>query len=276
MDKKSILLLTKYYFPLAYGGLNPGDCTTPIDIIYLNSKGIFPDAAMSVGHSHAVARLRKAVAAADPRAVADAFIVGLQPDHCVHRAALRAYAVGRHFPAHSFKPHTRDNPNPACTTCGMAAEIETAPAYMELLRHRDGACGFSDQPFYAAHALEMFAASDPPSPKREDYQRMNKLIRILRDAKPSATANEIADRIRPIVQGNKYTRTYIIETLGYCGILETPDHRGFHDGWVRWIDNVRPANRNNEMDLPAAWWRGKDGINLAALRHFFPHRQIRC
>lgn len=275
MDRKAIKILTKYFFPLAYGGKEDGDQNTPNEMAYLHAQGIHPESTISVTHAKAVARLRKAVANADLRAVADAFIVGLDPDRCVHRAALRAYSIGMNFPAHSFQAHSRANPSPVCRTCGMNETRDESVAYLEMLRHRDGACGFNDGPFPAAYSLEMFNDSDMPRPTSTDFERLNGLLRIIKNADPDATANSLENEIRPVLNGNRFTRRYVLETLGYCSILETKDHNGYLAKWIPWIENVRPPNQNNEMDLPTAWWRGRDGINVTALRHFFPHRQVK-
>jgi hypothetical protein len=275
MDKKSIKILTKYFFPVAYGGTVEGDQNTPQEMAYLHSQGIHPESVLHITHAKAVARLRRAVCATDLRAVADAFIVGLHPDRCVHRAALRAFAIGMNFPAHTFQPANRQNPFPSCRTCGMYATQEVALALLELFRYRDGLCGFSNEPFNAAYALERFNPSEVPKPTADDFERINTLLEFIKNAAPDGSANTLAEEIRPVVSGNKYTRRHVLETLGYCSILETQDHKGYLDGWVKWLTNIRPPNQNNEMDLPVAWWSGKDGINVKALRHFFPQRQIR-
>ena len=54
--------------------------------------------------------------------------------------------------------------------------------------------------------------------------------------------------------------------LGIAVFFETNDHKGHFTKWTNWNENVRPPDQNNEMDLPAAWWRGRDGINVTALR----------
>ena len=148
-----------------------------------------------------------------------------------------------------------------------------AKTLMEMLRHRDGACGSTDQPFYAAYSLEQFNASEVPQPTDADFERFTEFVGIIRSAGPGTTATALANAIRPVVKGNKYTRSYVVETLGYCSIIETADCKGYLNGWVSWIENER--SRNSEMDLPAARWRRHDGINIDALRHFFPHPQIK-
>lgn len=275
MDKKTVTILNKYFFPVAFGGTNDGDQNTAEEIAFLHSLDIHPETVLHVTHAKAVARLRSAIVNTDLRAVADAFIVGLHPDRCVYRAGLRAYGIGMSFPAHSFQPHNRDNPSPSCRTCGMEATDEVSLAYLEMLRHRDGSCGFNHQPYYAAYALERFNESEPPKPTGDDFNRFNELLTIIRSADPGTTANVLANQFRSLAKGSKYTRRYILETLGYCSILETQDHKGFLDGWVPWIENGRPPTHNNELDTPVAWWKASDGINIKALRHFFPQGQIK-
>jgi hypothetical protein len=154
----------------------------------------------------------------------------------------------------------------------MREEVDVYPAYLEMLRHRDGACGFSSELFQAAYALERFAGEEMPRPTHADFERFAELLRLIRDAAPGATAAAVAKAIRPLAQGNKYTRAALLETLGYCSILETQEHRGYLKEWVSWIE--RESARTGEMDLPVARWRGKDGLNLDALRHYFPHARM--
>ena len=182
MDKKAIKILTKFFFPLAYGGKKEGDQNTPAELACLHAQGLHPEANIGITHATAVARLRKAVAATDRLAVANAFISGLNPDCCVHRAAFRAYAIGMNFPAHSFQAHSRTNPSPVCRICGMNETKDESLAYLELLRHRDGACGFNGEPFRAAYALEKFNGSEMPKPSGTDFDRLNELLRSHQDA----------------------------------------------------------------------------------------------
>ena len=55
-----------------------------------------------------------------------------------------------------------------------------------------------------------------------------------------------------------------------------PNDPGFPQQWELHNTGQTGGLYDADMDLPAAWWRGRDGINKSALRHFFPHRQIRC
>lgn len=60
----------------------------------------------------------------------------------------------------------------------------------------------------------------------------------------------------------------ILETLAICGILETPEHRGF-------LDSFTPLKLRDTGDLrkslsyPLNWWRRKNGVNFDHVKRVF-------
>lgn len=67
---------------------------------------------------------------------------------------------------------------------------------------------------------------------------------------------------------NKQEVVGILETLAICGILETPEHRGF-------LDSFTPLKLRDTGDLrqslsyPLNWWRGKNGVNFDHVKRVF-------
>ena len=53
----------------------------------------------------------------------------------------------------------------------------------------------------------------------------------------------------------------LLDILGICSVLESPEHRGFLDRWVPAADRVLPPLRYVERAYPVCWWRAEHGAN---------------
>jgi hypothetical protein len=63
----------------------------------------------------------------------------------------------------------------------------------------------------------------------------------------------------------------VLKILGYCGVLEDPEHRGFARAGMTAAARERgrrPAGRS-DIDYPLDWWRGRCGVNEDNVRLVF-------
>jgi len=62
-----------------------------------------------------------------------------------------------------------------------------------------------------------------------------------------------------ICVGNRYDRRHVIETLGACGILETPEHPGFNTRFTTFAARQDRPQARVDCDPPIAFWTAAHG-----------------
>lgn len=267
LDKKILAILAKYYRKGRYDSvamtyIPPVLSTTEQEA--LRASGVQPGRLVKVRHDEALDRLREAIGKADRERIGAAFVASLGSQPLVYRSALRSYAVGAHMPRHNWTGRGR---SPTCEVCGMAKSIEEDLVQVEAERYLSGIAGFTE-PFRAAYDLELFDGLPQAEPVKGDKDTLQQLLKLVRAAGEKETATQLVKKTSGLIAGDQYIRSYVIETLGYCGILETPEHQGFFKGHVAFADRQARPQARIEMEPPAVWWRGKHGINEKALAFF--------
>jgi hypothetical protein len=114
---------------------------------------------------------------------------------------------------------------------------------------------------------------DKLTPCADDFLLMNQILSSILDLPDWAGPNEAERAIQKAtdLKSNKSERQILIQILGYCGVLETPDHPSFATRYTPYQDI---CNLPNEWAYPVIWWRRPMGINWDAVRRFFPHEEI--
>ncbi|MCA8986776.1 MAG: hypothetical protein KDA78_04000 [Planctomycetaceae bacterium] len=240
--------------------------------------GVDTDSQKDYTHSECVKRIREVVVKCDLAALARTFVAGLNPDQIRWRAPLQAYAACKNLPLHRAD-FDKDMYTPPCRVCGVEARQEWKPIDHALMIAECGLSGRSDkesiEPFEAAMCLQWFLISDPPEPDQEDRKRLDQLIGIIVDAPSGTTGNQLTKMIAPAVGGNKYTCSYLVETLGFLGVLVNPRQRGDLQVWTNWRDRAYGTERNQEMLPPACGWRREFGLDEVVLQQLFPEVRIK-
>jgi hypothetical protein len=71
----------------------------------------------------------------------------------------------------------------------------------------------------------------------------------------------------PKVKLNEEQSRHHVDLLGFAGVLETSEHRGFI---FKHSTHLTPRKtRSSDWGYPVDFWTGKDGINLDALKFWF-------
>ncbi len=121
--------------------------------------------------------------------------------------------------------------------------------------NESGICGFTT-PLPAAFDLELFRNEEHPIPSTDDYERINHLLAVILSADDSATAAKLDNELKNILGGNKYEKSYALETLGYCGILARKQHAGFTCKFVRYEQMQDRPTLDTEIEPPPAFCEG--------------------
>lgn len=231
---------------------------------------LFEPNLLQMTHDQAVAWLLRVREELDPREEASRFVASLSTGRLDFRAGLGALAIARAFPAHDFAPRSD---GPFCAVCGLA-EGENELLRNEGNRNRFEAGGLvGTSPLDMAFILECQRGLSPVSPLPTDVSVFESILAVLRTAAPDDSAKKGAvSRIRkvPGFRERSDRIQLLLETLGYLSVLETPEHRGFLTQFVQLGAAPRTSART-DWRYPVDFWRGRDGVNEAAVDFWFGH-----
>lgn len=217
-------------------------------------------------HDGWVDAARRAVGAIQLNEVADAFVSSLASRRLDLRSALGSYAVARHLPEHEFAAGRSPY---LCGVCGLSDDPE--PQDLNVLSFERFKWGGvrRDNPIYLAFDLEQFQLAPRPPLDESAIALGHELLDALRAVPPSETATAAIPRLR-IVKGNAAERATLLDILGVCGVLGTAEHPGYLSSFIPYDQRALPPHHFVDRAYPVCWWRGGDGVNPAALRHFLP------
>ena len=110
--------------------------------------------------------------------------------------------------------------------------------------------------------LNEFAHMDKQTPTNIDKNILKEIISISSAMSDQATGIMLCKKIHEskLLPCNKSEIIGILETLAICGILETPEHKGY-------IHSFTPPLMRDTGDLrqslsyPLNWWHGEDKVN---------------
>ena len=216
-------------------------------------------------HDGWIEAARRAADSVSVEDVGDAFLESLSTRRLDLRSALGSYAVARVLPGHAFTARAGEKD---CAVCGQYPRAEEDLNVLNFERFKWGGLRH-DNVRYAAFDLEQFVRAPRSGSTSADVAIGRELIGTLRALPDKTTAPQAAVHLR-MVKGNKNEREVILDILGVCGILQTPDHRGYDQSFVPVVDREWPPQHFADRTYPVSWWKGRHGVNDEALRHFLP------
>jgi hypothetical protein len=238
--------------------------TPPKDFAYARDAGyMFPP--LPVSHDVLIAATIRARSVLDPVLVGQAFSDSLTSQRLDLRSALGSFGAALHLPQHPFQRSPWPE-SPPCAICGDYSN--KAPQDLNILsfeRLKWGGVRHAD-PLYALFDLSMFRVSHTAS---QPLSR-EPLLRILDAASRSpaeARPNDLLKSVASIVAGNADQRRSALACLSYAGILQPGEQASFLTSYP--IGRDHPGGKN-DWPWPLCWWRGRDGVNEAALAFYFP------
>jgi hypothetical protein len=221
-------------------------------------------------HDGWVSAARDACREVSPGEVAGAFLASLTTRRLDLRSALGTYAVARHLPEHPFATQAGDY---QCVVCGLSRNDDEPDDANVLSFERFKWGGVRRTSIiYIAFDLEQFARAPRLTPTPADIAVGQQVIDQLRALPPDTTAAQAVPCLK-MIRGNKAERDILIDILGVCGILQTPQHHGYARSFIRSADRDWPPQRYVFGSYPTCWWKAADGINTEALHQFLPQLQ---
>jgi hypothetical protein len=217
----------------------------------------------SQDHDSWVEAARVAAASVSVAEVGDAFMESLSTRRLDLRSALGSYAIARVLPEHTFAPRSGAKD---CAVCGLYRRTEEDLNVLNFERFKWGGVR-RDDVGYIAFDLDQWAPRGGST--NADVQIGRRLIETLRQLADDTTAPQAAAHLS-MVKGNKAERENVLDILGVCGILQTPDHHGYRQEFVPVTQREDPPLRFVERTYPVSWWKGQHGVNDQALQYFLP------
>jgi hypothetical protein len=133
-----------------------------------------------------------------------------------------------------------------------------------------GIHGRVDEAYAAAKTLDWYATLPPVEPTPEQLGRFGEVLVVVARAPATATCNSLGKELSETLGGDRDSRLYVIETLGYCGVLRTEQGESLLDGWVGRRTIQDHPHKFNEAESPACFWKREFGFNGARFRELFP------
>ncbi len=112
--------------------------------------------------------------------------------------------------------------------------------------------------------LQQFAGADPTPATPSDRAAFEALLDEFAAAAPGTTPPKVARTLLRGIKSNKAERSVLLDILGVCSVLQTPEHYGYAEGFVRAEDRVLPPLRFVEQAYPVCWWTAEDGVDRVA------------
>lgn len=206
----------------------------------------------------------RAVRAVSLRDVSDAFVASLASRRLDRRSALGSFAVARHLEPHGYAGAGARR----CRICGLYDESREDLTLLNFERFKWGGVR-RDDIAYVAFDLEQFQRAPQDDLTAEAVAVGRSLVAAVRAAEPDATVVKLSSLLR-MVTGNKQERGSLLEVLGVAGVLRTPRHPAYRQSFVAEEERELPSHHNVDTAYPACWWRGRDGLDDAALAEMLP------
>ncbi len=205
------------------------------------------------------------------------FLSSLSTGNMLWRSFLPAFAIARTYPRHHFDgilydDRFKENPCKICNSPSwIGIEDNDYEYYLKRVEIFGGIGIFNIK--YCIVILTEFnkLSNDIIQPIEIDFSIFSDIINCLIHTNfHDSLKKDIVRKIKGIraFNTNKDKTKSLLQTLGYCGVLETEQHKSPFHGYV----NLRIApkkSHNSDWDYPVDFWTPADGINREAFKFWF-------
>lgn len=206
------------------------------------------------------------------------FLASLSTHNLLWRAFLPAFAIARTYPRHYFETPSNENEvgNERCIICAAKSYVGiNHELYDKLLNisEKFGGLGVFIGIEQCIVMLTEFnkLSNEVVNPNEEDFRIFSEIMAILTNASVSDSIKiETIQKIKRIrnFNTNKYQTKTILETLGFCGIMETEKYKSPYNQYVN-LGLAPKKSHNSEWEYPVDFWTPADGINRDAFKFWF-------
>ncbi len=267
---REALLALKAYNPFVGGGRSDTESTGGVSeetFDALVAAGVFfrPNV-IYLSHDEAILGAISAVHDSSKERLVGSFLASLSTRRLHLRAGLGTFAILRNLPKHAFQGEDY------CAVCGVAPSQNhvSRNLAMAALFTSGGVIGVL--PHELQFTLRQYnVLTTAAAPCSEDFRIFSTILDVLSDAAETDTAKVKVERGIRAIDGfkcNKEEVRRMLETLGYCGVLEPVGRPSMLERYVS-IGHAPRSSHSSDWRYPVDLWRGKDGINREAMRFWF-------
>jgi hypothetical protein len=212
----------------------------------------------------------------DKEKIVNNFLSSFSTNRLVLRSALPVFAIMQSFPKHNFilrenQDLKRESPCQICSSAyGYPLELDLKSIeILETSIRTGGLIGHRLVSYY--YYLAQKTINTVSQVNNEDIRIFKEILNIILRANEKDTLKqEVQKKIGQIkgFKSNVEQRRILLETLGYCGILETSEHKGLLHYYIN-LSTAPLKTISSDWNYPADWWTGKDSINPSALKYWF-------
>ncbi len=260
VDKKALEILLSYNL-LAPHSVSDGDFT------YAKQAGLLFDLEIQE-HDTILRKILLECEKFNKTHTTNLFLSSLSTQSLDWRVGLSTYAIAQSIPQHSFTAFSQQNQF-TCTICCSAPQIEVNRSFLNFARFSTGGtAGLHVYDLYFNMQQHNLLANVLPTEK--DYRLFIDIMTVFFEAQADEVPAKLDKKIKKIdgFKSSEEQRRSLIETLGYCSVLDTEKYPGFLKRFTN-ICQAPRKSRSSDWHYPADWWTGKDGINKLAFKHWF-------
>lgn len=241
------------------------------DIQYCKEKGLMFDP-INKTHDEIIEWIFKEKEKCQKIHYTNLFIASLSTNRMDLRSGLSVYAIVQTFPKHTFvlrENQQLSNVSP-CKICSYYPKaINVDLSNSNLYRFLIGGL-LTHQIYDYAFYLEQHNILSDIEPSDEDFRIFSDILEVIIDSDEKETPITLQKKIQKIkiFKSNADQRKGLLETLGYCSILETDKYKGLLKQYINLAVAPRKTH-GSDWNYPMDWWNGKDGINKEALKFWF-------
>jgi hypothetical protein len=235
------------------------------------AQGYMFDPPEVITHEDYMNRLAKVVRSIDPYDVAGAFLYSLSTRLLEYRSALGSYWYAVAVPGHQWP----DDKTYHCPVCGWRRWSDRDQSrhrgfnVLNFERYKWGGVRHTNGQ-YALFDLEQFMLLPKVTPTDEDIKLFEDILGCVAEMDPDKKVGELQKIItsKKMIKSNKSELQTLLDILGICGILSSPDNPCYADSFVDTYGRD-PVEYKNDFAYPTNRWRASDGINTDRLHIVF-------
>ncbi|BDR57667.1 hypothetical protein [Xylocopilactobacillus apicola] len=203
--------------------------------------------------------------------VVNSFLYGLGHNIACCRSAISAYAIMTHFPPHDY---LYKDEFIFCAICTIYPKQKVDYSFLNACRFTGSlVSGKPDElAFYLQQHNEEPILNNTPT--ESDIHTFVAILHIIDNCDDNTTPTIFRKLLRKLspIKFSVEEVNALIDTLGYCGILQTTEHQGFIYHFPGYLTPRK--TRSSDWAYPVDFWTRKNGINTDALNYWFSHYPI--
>lgn len=240
MDKKAVQILNRLMDDRKKHSVSAEE------LAYARKMGVVVED-RPITHDQALDVLERVFEAVSLEDAAQAFLYSLSSRDVDYRYILASFVYARSW--FSFdRGQTQEVPEKLTGT------------FFNWVKHKGGGIwGTIGKPIFY---LEQFVSMERRAASDADVEILRSILELADSIDDEASGSALATAIRTakLLPCNQAEAVGVVETLGICGILETPGHPGFLHSFTPPLERDTGDLRQS-LSYPLNWWHAVDGAN---------------